>query len=328
MILYLFGVIIFCSVMLDVDLYACGLYNGNAGEGSLSAHDGTSEPTTRGDTIGLSLSCLSLIPEVVPAVDSEQVFCNHLRDNYSSVVGRRSSVYERYRSCRVAPILFRCECGRGWRVPNSCGVRTCPDCGEYFEARLVRRYAPVFRDLKRPDRERLVTLTAGHIPLTRDGLRSVYRQFQAVLGLYWDTYLCVLQVSAHGSVHCHALVYGDFVAQSELSDSARSVLGDGGRVVDIRRVGNVREAVRYVVRYAVRSPKFDTPKLRCDYYDATRGVRLVRSRGIAYGLEKKKPSFCCPDCGGVLHYEGVGNSEFGLSEWPFYSRSPVRPPDS
>lgn len=284
------------------------------------AHASTTEPTDGEDFNSASFpSCLSLTPDIAPIRSPERVFSDFLSAHYPSV-------FARYDVCREAPILFRCECGHGFRVPNSCGVRTCPDCGEFAEARLVKRYASAFRDLRRPDRVRLVTLTAAYPTISPASYRAVYRQFQEVLGLYWDTYLCSLQVSPKGMVHCHAMVYGDFVAQSELSDSAREVLGCP--VVDIRRVYNVREAVRYVVRYAVRSPEFVNPKLRCDYFEATRRVRLVRSRGAVYGLGEKKPSFCCPDCGGALCYEGTWNGALGLSEWPLYSRSPVRPPDS
>lgn len=82
-----------------------------------------------------------LVPAVMPVTD-------WLHDRASAL-----------RGCREAVALRDAACGGTLIIPQSCRVRTCPDCEAARQAKVVDRYTAAVEQLA-PDRARFLTLTA------------------------------------------------------------------------------------------------------------------------------------------------------------------------
>jgi hypothetical protein len=67
------------------------------------------------------------------------------------------------RSCREVVALVDRVCGGVFVIPQSCCVRTCPDCEAARQTRVVEAYAAAVADLD-PDRVRFLTLTVANVP--------------------------------------------------------------------------------------------------------------------------------------------------------------------
>lgn len=72
-------------------------------------------------------------------------------------------------------------------------------------------------------------------------------------------YLAVVEATKRGEPHLHILFRGPFVKQSVLSTWMNELTGSP--IVDIRRIKNTREVVRYVAKYITKQPaQFGTSK--------------------------------------------------------------------
>lgn len=80
------------------------------------------------------------------------------------------------RRCQDVIGLRDLECGGVMVVPQSCHVRTCPDCESARQARVVRTYTAAVEQLV-PDRSRFLTLTVRNRP--RDELAATITALQA-----------------------------------------------------------------------------------------------------------------------------------------------------
>lgn len=215
---------------------------------------------------------------------------------------------------------FECgSCGKKHYVPKSCGIRGCPVCGKYQYQRLYRRYGKALAQLPQ-GQLRKVELTGGHIPIQQDELSGWYSRALKVLRAFGWSYVAGLEVSPRGSVHLHAIVCGQYVAQRRLSEKAAEVLGSP--VVWISR-GSPKVQVRYLLKDVAKAPEFASEDLRARYFLATRGLRMFRTHGLLYGLGEDVKAGCqfCDDCGGVMHWVGevdmslVGRTPPPLAGW-------------
>jgi hypothetical protein len=66
------------------------------------------------------------------------------------------------RTCREAIALTEASCGGTMIIPQSCRVRTCPDCEAARQVKVVDRYAEAVEQLH-PDRTRFLTLTVRNV---------------------------------------------------------------------------------------------------------------------------------------------------------------------
>jgi hypothetical protein len=84
--------------------------------------------------------------------------------------------------------------------------------------------------------------------------------------------------------HLHIMAEGKYIDQGELSDAWRSITGDS-YIVDIQRVTNLGEVVRYVTKYASKPMNTSfcgTPTLLDEAIVALRGKRLIVPFGKMY----------------------------------------------
>jgi hypothetical protein len=232
-------------------------------------------------------------------------------------------IYERFSQCGSKVMGVACEsCDKRYFVPVSCGVRGCPTCGGHYLRRLLSRYIPA---LKRQPQHAIkkVVLTYGHLDeITHDRLSEIYRDFQRVLNRFWKTYVCGLEISPGGSIHVHAIVVGQYVSHKRLSKESFSVFGRP--ICHISRGDNLR----YMMKDVCKQPDFKSDTLRIQYFEATRHLRMFRSRGGLYNTGTEDSVFQCHVCGGSLFFESILDLK-EVSSFPFcvlYSRWSREPP--
>jgi hypothetical protein len=66
-------------------------------------------------------------------------------------------------------------------------------------------------------------------------------------------YLAVFEETKRGEPHLHILLRAPFIPQSWISDTMKELIN--APIVDIRRVGQARNAARYVSKYLAKGPK-------------------------------------------------------------------------
>jgi len=72
-------------------------------------------------------------------------------------------------------------------------------------------------------------------------------------------YLAIVEETKAGEPHLHILLRAPFIAQGTLSEWMRELIG--APIVDIRKIKNLREVIRYVAKYVTKAPaQFGTAK--------------------------------------------------------------------
>lgn len=237
---------------------------------------------------------------------------------------KRKKRLRKLEGCGKTWAVYQCEdCGKQHKVPNSCGIRGCPTCSPFYGEDIRRKYEVLLRNYE--GNVRKVELTWGPDVLSRDNLKYIFDLFCMVFDTFWKNYVVALEVSPHGSIHCHALVVGRYVPQSELS--RRSAELTGRPIVYISRANCGRRAIRYALKDVVKGARFVNDKLATRYFMATEGMRLIRSKGLMYGKGKKEYSPLRCTCGGKLKWVlTITDAEYGFNSVPVYRRFD-RPPD-
>jgi len=107
----------------------------------------------------------------------------------------------------------------------------------------------------------------------------------------------------NNNLHCHALVYGEFIPARQLVASWKAITTDSGGV-HIRQVFTLKHAINYVLKYITKPPAITNPDGLAEWAVMLKGVRRLRTSGIFVGaikLDKSEPMLHqCPRCGGFL----------------------------
>lgn len=167
-----------------------------------------------------------------------------------------------------------------------CRSWTCADCAPYRVAALKRMamdgQPTTFLTLTvNPRRGQSPTERAQELS---DALKILVKRARRKFAKGPIEYLAVFEETKKGEPHLHVLMRAPFLPQRWLSETMDELIE--APIVDIRRVGHVRNAARYVAKYVGKGPKafaslkryWSTPK-----YDLTR--------------PKKEPSDEKPDSG-------------------------------
>jgi len=162
--------------------------------------------------------------------------------------------------CREWTLVKTCEPERLCR-PLTCKSWGCTFCQPTRRAQLIAKAisgAP----------ERFITLTVN--PRVADSpssrLRILVRGWNLIMKRLRRehpdgdlAYLCVVEETRAGEPHLHILFRGPFIAQSYLSNCMAELAESP--IVDIRKIRNPLEAVRYVAKYIGKRPaQFGTSK--------------------------------------------------------------------
>jgi hypothetical protein len=107
----------------------------------------------------------------------------------------------------------------------------------------------------------------------------------------------------NNNLHCHCLVYGDFIPVKVLRASWKEITKDSQGVY-VSQVKTLKQAVYYVLKYITKPPRLTNPDALAEWAQMLKGVRRLRTSGIFVGQIKreKREKFPhhCPKCGGYL----------------------------
>ena len=230
-----------------------------------------------------------------------------------------------YRVCHNDPAHYT------KRIGHTCHLRICPECGRAESARLVKQYFPHVLAAADSGHERF---GLKHMILTTDTRVSdpkaweVYRRnwknidllFDELLGKGWHAggrgTIASAEFGEEGAkLHYHIVFYGEYIEQAEIS-RVWAKLTDCP-VVWIRKVYNVRKAVKEICKYAAKLTMLD-PVDTVKAFTIIKGSRRVRTRGLFYNLppvEEEKQTKCkC--CGADLEIW----DEERMLHWPDHQR--------
>lgn len=195
--------------------------------------------------------------------------------------------------------LYCGHCGHPLKVKLGCGDRTCPECrlkwfGYHFKALLglVSSWRTAY----------FLTLTLKnineigrfHVKDLRKDFERLRRRFKQIQGGFY-----VVQATNRGKgwhLHLHILYDGFFINQKELAAAWMEITGDSF-MVDIRRVGDPRTAVRYLLSDFLQAPRIREADA-ADFNGMFKGSRLVQPFG-KYKATKLRRPYKCPKCGEV-----------------------------
>lgn len=191
------------------------------------------------------------------------------------------------------------HCGRPLKVRLSCGDRTCPTCRAKW---FGYHFKPILEVVTKWKSVYFMTLTLRNIPDSafgrydvkglRESFGKLRKRFKEIAGGFY-----VVQVTNNGKgwhLHLHVLFDGSFIAQKALS-KAWAEITKGSYIVGIEQVRDRREAVRYLLKDFLQSPKI-RPEDRESFNGVFKGSRLVQPFGD-YRNTKFRVPYKCPDCG-------------------------------
>lgn len=213
-------------------------------------------------------------------------------------------------------------------VTQTCDLRICPDCARRHAARLAARYTPKMLELlhehHRTYRFRLVTFTLPYSledPNIREkylhGFEQVYRVMDETMSVKnpdWKKEQGFVVASEFGSegykLHYHAIHYGQYLDQGELTRRWFTATDGEAQIVDVRalvRKGKpIEEAVSEVFKYAIkfyskdkitREVKAIPAQLVPALAMALSGTRRVRAYGVFYNIpEPQSEGHICDTC--------------------------------
>lgn len=211
---------------------------------------------------------------------------------------------------------------------SSCDFRICPECASKHTGRLLRRYLPVIKQLMATHpTHRLRTLTftrsislehADFGQIATDGFELIQKAMRKVVGANWNKegagLLANWEVGPNGlKLHYHAIYFGPWVDQKQLSDAWKE-LTDGDFRVWVSMVkhnegdwqGAVIETLKYATKFykedkVTKERTFLDPALTVKLFMALKNTRRIRSYGSLYRLgEEEEHPFLCADCGAKM----------------------------
>lgn len=169
----------------------------------------------------------------------------------------------------LSPLAARLEsvrqCGRGVIIgyapdrsraiiiPTKCRRWPCPKClpvllrkwqARISEARPTRLITLTLKPSSKMDLPHRIQWLKARFRLLVDALRKRGKKFE---------YCYTFELTKGGTPHLHVLQKGNYIAQTELSHLWHRLAG--AYIVDIRRIKQPKEAIRYVTKYMLKAPQ-------------------------------------------------------------------------
>lgn len=213
-----------------------------------------------------------------------------------STGGLASKHTKRLEMCGSSAMFLRHkETGKIKVASSACHLRFCPICAKKRAGEVTER---ITKWLETTENARLITLTIKHSrkPLREqlDYLIASWRKlYKSESWRYWvSAGVWVIQVTynrkrSEWHPHLHILTVGKFYPQEILKKDWKRASG-GSFIVDIRGLGQAKEAAKYVGRYVGRACNLsDVPKVRWkELYWSLNGKRLFGEFGTGKGDER------------------------------------------
>ncbi|MEZ5360253.1 MAG: hypothetical protein R3F48_15655 [Candidatus Zixiibacteriota bacterium] len=236
--------------------------------------------------------------------------------NYRPLLHRAAKLYrqaDRYAGCGTEYVVLGCGgCGSALIGPKRCESRICEDCARKYAARVRRRQIEIVKALSNKGKRRLMFLTLtkktrpGFTPQSSD-IRQIINDARKLFNNFWPRKngcgaFAVVEIGGHQNIHIHALVYGFFVPQPQISALWQKITGDSF-VVHIEQVRQPKRYIGYLLKYITKPPHSQDPKELANHIDLMMGVRRIRTYGIFYNCSLLCRESCpCPFCGGKFYF--------------------------
>lgn len=205
-------------------------------------------------------------------------------------------------------------------IKQYCMLRICPTCAEYMAGKARDKYREIITQAiqsspyQRTFSLKFVTLTrsvsvnddpGGVACQILDDARDCYYELwgkHAGAGM-----IANLEVGETGhKYHVHAIVWGMYIDQHEISFMWEAFTGDP--VTWVEKI-DVNRAVREVLKYVTKFTSLD-PATLVNLHVALKGKRRLRSYGCFYGVKIEQEPQACPTCGSRLRVSPEIDYEF------------------
>jgi hypothetical protein len=245
------------------------------------------------------------------------------------------------------------DCGQTTKfLPESCGLRICPDCAAARSTELACEILPSITrlsgSLPRPWYQmRHIVLTTvisayddvDHVRRRMRDLRPAIRKmFQKMFPK--DKYLGGLIGAEFGPngrrLHFHVLIACRWINKQDLTDAWVKTSGGDGVVNWIAIVDDVTRGVNEITKYVTKPHEVDeqtedAAELVLRLYQIVNGTRLISTFGTFYNMprEKHEPDCRCEVCGAELVWIPYGYWKAGQESAPLEFKSADKlPPES
>lgn len=226
-----------------------------------------------------------------------------------------------------------CDCGHRQAVQTSCNMwQMCPTC---CRARGRRMAAELLRHKERVPkvkgfRWRMLTLplknsgdAAADVRRLSEGFAKLWRSFLKKPGA--AAFRGIEFGALAGNVHLHAVYYGPWIGQAELSEKWHRLTGDS-YVVDVRAIEGNRRGISEVAKYAVKLFAVPAPRA-IEFWRAIRGKQTTQRYGALRGMRSDNPAdefeIDCELCGGTeYHYTAVAPGDADALRKLLHTRGP------
>ena len=263
---------------------------------------------------------------------AKDYYCKAIIEGIPGYSKKADSLYikaRRLKNCRSKHRILMCKsCGQRYITPSRCEIRICDYCSKKYAMRFRSKLMDFIKNIsiKNGKTFMFLTLTMRTSPnqkLSAIVLRKLFKDARKLINkLYPKKNDCgafaVLELGKHNNPHIHALVFGHYIPQADISKLWHKITGDS-KIVDIRRVKNGKHSANYLTKYIFKPIHSDRTKELAKYLDLITGVRRIHTYGIFYGtFTLKKDPFPCPLCNGCLNYSMLdGGSVFPESYMTF-----------
>lgn len=147
---------------------------------------------------------------------------------------------------------------------------------------------------------KLITLTVGHLPEAYPETLSYWRKqankllHRKIISQHTYSSFIVLEIAANLYVHFHVILDNPrYIPQAKISQAWEEI--SGRPVVDIRKC-NPKTVMGYVIKYAVKTPEYESTDDYFAYAKITYKRRLFSATGNLYDVDITKTAIMCPYC--------------------------------
>jgi len=223
----------------------------------------------------------------------------------------------RYMECSRYAYLYQCKGEKKHDLfsPIYCDLRFCPRCAPRQFARLIEKYEPVLRAVsahkKAGFRIREITLTTRNTgSLTSAQIKKFNLDVKKTLKSLmhgvdgWGAIWCDEVGFNNTNLHAHILLYGPYVAQSQLAEVWNEISGhEVVYITKARKSGG--KALIHLLKYVSKPPANDPSQIGL-LEVAFHGTRRVHALGLFYNFVGEDTDQVhsewgtCPHCGADL----------------------------
>jgi len=230
------------------------------------------------------------------SLDAKEITFQSIQQCYSLEITEETrlnleKIEKRYLNCNRFIAIAKCHyCGNELkRVNLKCNLPFCPDCNKKVYGRFFYRVKYLLEKYQK--NLKFLTLTAN-LPVNKQNVDFLRQQFHKLRNkLKWKNTIYCFECGSKGNkLHIHAIIFGLYVEQLEISKVWQSLTNFP--IVYIEEVSNSKKAISYIASYISKH----TPLFLAEVY----GKRKLSTTGIfyriKYDIEITLPKILCKDC--------------------------------